>query len=38
MKAYFKGVILSIKTEGKKLKLNFVMGGGGEGGGAEGGC
>ena len=34
MKAYFKAVILSIKTYEDILKLNFLMGGGGGGGGA----
>ena len=28
MKAYFKMVILSIKTDGNKLKFNFLMGAG----------
>ena len=35
MKAYFKAVILSIKTYEDILKLNFLMGGG-EGGGGGG--
>ena len=34
MKAYFKAVILSIKTYEDILKLNFLMGGGEGGGGA----
>ena len=37
MKAYFKAVILSIKTYEDILKLNFLMGGGEGGGGGTGG-